>query len=263
MNKKISLIINIVLIVIFLTGVGLFIIQSNNISSSKTLDTVSTVVSKDTTRILTPPSASPTNWEGLATALISLLSFGFKSYYEYKQKSKESQHLEYNNSQHPVFDIIDELQLNDLRNLNLGTIGRTMIFRDILTIQIGAYETALREFITSKFSDGTDFRVRARRLFLKIVEDYEKRWATFGIPTLVIDRYKCLQESRIKLLLSDVETLTFYRLSDNTTDFNEVVFYLLTHASIILRLAVSSDSLEALKALNGSLKEVVYNGHNL
>jgi hypothetical protein len=273
MEKRTSIILNIVLGFLFLVGIGAFLLSSSktpikhissmpdsvyviDVNRDGILDTVHTVGTVDS------KEEKHVNWEGILTALGSIISFGVKTYYEHRKKGQATP-LKYDNNKHPTFSIIHELQANEIRNLNLGAPGRTQVFRLMLQIQLSSYEEALREFITTTFSESTDFRVKARMLILNIVEDYEQKWRNQNVPDLVIERYKTLQQDRIRLLLADIDTLAFYRLTDDTTDFSEVLFYLLTHVSVILRLSVANDTLQTLRELNGTLKTVTYNGQPL
>lgn len=275
MEKKTSIILNIVFGIMFIIGVTLT--TSNYVTSSpdkqtKEPPTVTYVLDANKDEILDTlhttkyinNEKNSVNWEGILTALGGIISFIIKIYYDQKGKHKSTEvAIAYDNNTHPIFSIIKELQLADLKNFDLGTPGRTQVFKDMIQVQIFAYESALRNFINTDFTDSADFRTKARYLILKIVEDYENTWRENGIPEIVITRYKTLQQDRIHLLLNDIETLSFYRLSDETKNFNEVIFYLLTYTSIVLRLSLASDTMQTLRDLNGTLKTVVYKGQPL
>jgi len=266
MEKKTSIVLNIIFGIMFVIGATLATssyVRNSSERQIKNLPLTTYVSDTLTTTRQSSKEQSPVNWEGILTALGGIVSFVVKTYYDQKGKSKLNNDIAYDNTTHPIFGIIKELQLADLKNFNLGTSGRTQLFKDMIQVQIFAYETALRSFINVDFLDSADFRTKARLLILKIIEDYETTWREIGIPEIVITRYKLLQQDRIHFLLNDIDTLAFYRLSEDTKNFNEVIFYLLTYTSIILRLSLAGDTLQTLRDLNGTLQTVVYKGQPL
>jgi hypothetical protein len=199
--------------------------------------------------------------DGVITTVLAMAAFGLK---HFTFKSSFSKDLEYNNVDHPTFSIFEEIKTKDLRNLDLGSEGRTEMFRVLLTEQIDAYAEHMRHFLTLRFNNCAEFRLRSRELILDILKLCEKKWKEKQIPDIVVSRYLTLHANRIDMLLNDIEALVFYRLDKASKgEFDEVTFYIFTHISIIIRLAVAEDSLNTLKGLNGSLNDLTFNNKSL
>jgi len=133
----------------------------------------------------------------------------------------------------------------------------------LLTDLLYAYEEILHKFSKEKFNTSAEFREGARKLVLTAEETAEKKWELHKIPNILVSKYIEVYNDRIKLLLADIDTISFYRLSDTSKNYDEVAFYFFTHVASMLQLAVSIDTLKTLRTMNGQLKTLSYNGKNL
>lgn len=203
------------------------------------------------------------NWSAVITTGTSIILLVLKWFYEKWSIDKNNKKQKIKNKKHPIFSLINEIFINELKNFDLGNRGRTTLFKYMISEQIKAYEEEIKKFIDYKFTSNNDFREKARLLILTSAKNYERRWVEGGVPDLVIEKYKFLQKDKIVLLLSDIDTITFYRLSEDDLDYEEVVFYLLTYISGILKLSISLDTVKILKSLNGELSKLKFNGLEL
>lgn len=258
MKKKLSIILNVVFIVFIMIGIIWYILNPVQYNSP-----VQDSIKKDTITTIIKSEEKQVQWESLAAIFAGLITFGVKLYFDRKDKNSQYINIDHTNNDHPIFSTIHELQINELRNLNLGAPGRTQVFKLMIQEQLIAYETSVRKFIGLQFNDAADFREKARLMILESIQNYEQKWKDLGIPELVVTRYTLLQKDKTNLLLSDIDTLVCYRITDTMTDFSEVTFYLLTYLYIHLRLFLTSDAIQTLKELNGTLKTVTFNGQPL
>lgn len=270
MKRPLSYILNLVFVGIFIVGFAWFIYSIHTTMTPKIYytdlnhDSIQDTVYTNETRVRDQESHTNVNWESLLTMLGGVLSFSIKLYYERKDKKIEADTpIAYDNVHHPIFAIITELQLTKLKNLDLGSPGKTAVFKAMLTAQVNAYKHGIEAYINETFLNDNDFRNKSRLMLLRIVDCYEQEWRTLGVPEIVISRYKEIQQEHIEVLMQDIESLTFSRLNENDNSYDEVIYYIITHISVILRLSLSSDAFRAIKDLNGTLKTVKYNGLNL
>lgn len=159
-------------------------------------------------------------------------------------------------SNHPVFSDFLEAK-NELKVIDLGSKGRTALFKVMLEEQFDSYELGLRTLLDLKFQDSEDYRIKVKKLLLDIVNNYESRWIKAEIPAAVIERYRALQQDRIRILLAEIDRLAYYEDFESSND------HLFTQISFLIRLSTTDDALQALKDLNGTLKTLTFKGDPL
>lgn len=197
------------------------------------------------------------NYEGLLASTLSLIMFGIKLYYDNKKTGSDRHADSY--TSHPFFSFVKEFFLNDIHTFRLVSEGRTLVFKIIIKEQVNSFSDAVKNFLTIKFNSVSDFREQARVLVLNAIRESEDKCRQQQIPETIINKFSSIQTDRIKLLLADIDTMSYYRLKD-TQDFNEAMFYFLQELSTFLRYSLTYDTLKTLQSLNGDLALLNYNG---
>lgn len=197
--------------------------------------------------------------EPFIAALSGIILFLLKYFLIERKKLVESK--KYSLSDHLIFDTIEDLIENNLKFLNFGNEGRTEAIRLMIKIQLKTFSEVLKEFINKniEYEDGNDFRKKLRACIFEIISKTEKRWREANIPELLIEKYNSLYKQRINLLLSDVLTASMLVSVKN----NKALENFLNDARIILLTSLQEDVVMALKALNGELQNLTFNGKNL
>lgn len=213
-------------------------------------------------QIQTPPTYHPPihiDLEPFVAALSGIILFLLKYFLIERKKLFEPK--KYSLSDHLIFDTIEDLIENNLKFLNFGNEGRTEALRLMIKIQLRTFSEVLKEFINKniEYEDGNDFRKKLRACIFEIISQTEKRWREANIPELLIEKYNSLYKQRINLLLSDILTASMVVTVKN----NKALENFLNDARIILLTSLQEDAVMALKALNGELKNLTFNGKNL
>ena len=165
------------------------------------------------------------------------------------------------NVDHPIFLEIDQA-LSNIKNLEFDTLGKTDLFRIMLKEQFQIYKTEIQVFLSlnKTFKSSQDFNQKCKTLLLDIAIKYEKRWKELNVPDIVISKFNSLHKDRFDLLLSDINTISFYRINNN---YEEGLFYVLTAVTFILKLGITNDSIKALRELNGDLDGLKFQGRQI
>ena len=213
-------------------------------------------------QIQTSPTYHPPihiDLEPFVAALSGIILFLLKYFLIERKKLFEPK--KYSLSDHLIFDTIEDLIENNLKFLNFGNEGRTEALRLMIKIQLRTFSEVLKEFINKniEYEDGNDFRKKLRACIFEIISQTEKRWREANIPELLIEKYNSLYKQRINLLLSDILTASMVVTVKN----NKALENFLNDARIILLTSLQEDAVMALKALNGELQNLTFNGKNL
>lgn len=198
------------------------------------------------------------NWETLIPSFIAFITFLLK-YYWYDRKTKTYKPIL--DETHPLFSELEQSLFN-IKNITFGNEGRTEMFRLMLTEQYNIFAEYARKFLSAnyEFKSPVDFRNQCRQLIVNIIKAYEERWSKLGVPQIVIDKIRDLYQGRIQLILSDIDTIAFYRAEDN---YEEALFFILTSILFMLKFGITIDSIKLLKELNGELKSYKFNNKDL
>ena len=245
--KKFSKAINIILVIIMLVG-GIWAAHNYLFLKKE--------VKID---VIEEPKTEPFNYEPFIPVASAILLFFLKYYFYDKKKLKIEITRKFNNEKHPIFMEINELLTVEIDHLDFGSEGRTEMFRLMLSTQLRSYERCLRAFLgTNKtFVDSADFRAKSRALIFDIMNAYQQRWRELDIPEPVITTYRKWHGDRIELLLSDIDTIAFYKVSQS---YDESVFYFFNSILFLLKLGIAHDSIKSLQSLNGHINKLTFKG---
>lgn len=194
----------------------------------------------------------------IIAALISTvgsISLGLLLFYLNNRKPKKSVSLQ----THPIFSAIEEVLTTDLKRVNLGTDGRNKLFKFMLQTQLETYSKLVEEFVDKKqtWASLTEFREDVRSLILSINQECDTIWVSGGVPKIAIFKFKEFNDPRINILLSDIDTIIFYK---NYNSHDEALFVIFEFLSFVLRLGLSNDGIKALMVLNGDLTGIEFQG---
>jgi len=199
------------------------------------------------------------DWAPLIPGASSIAVF-LARYFLIERKKKKAK-LKLPLTDHLIFDTIEDMIENELKHRNFGSEGRTEAMRTLISIQLETYGEFLKEFIliNTKFDSSADFRKKLRSCIFDMVNKTEKRWQERQLPQKLIDKYSALYKQRIELLLSDVLVASTISNVEN----NEALETFLNDARIIIRTGLQEDVMVALRALNGELSGLTFNGKKL
>lgn len=217
-------------------------------------------------------SEKPTDYTAIYTAIISGLSAIAVAYIAYLTSKKNGGSgttpapISLNSAailNHAIFIRLEDLMIRDIRNLKIGGPGRTEMFRTMIMTQIETYDKLLKEFIAENinFTSAQDTRTKCKRVLIKIINEYESKWKILNIPEPVIERYKELQQDKIRIILEILDNeIVVDRKNEN---YYGIINSFLTALSGILSTFITLDILSVLRELNGSLKKLKFNGMTL
>lgn len=253
MSSTVSKTLNVVIIVFMLTVPTYLLIRFHANRANHT--TTTSVEVHDTA-----PNGQSFPWEPIFTFALGLISLGLK-YYKFDRK-KPTESTVKKLLSHPLFNLMDELLMNDLRFVKFSSEGRNEVFKYMIRAQINSYKNILIQNIPQIESVKTNiaFRDWARKVLFSVRDDYSQHWEDAGIPKAVIESYSKWHEDRFNLLLSDIDTISFYK---EDADIEENAFSFFTAISFILKLGVTTDSAKALSVLNGEISGLNFRGHTL
>ena len=258
--KKISSYLNIILLVLALLGPVWFIASVHTVNESNSHVLVEPQLKQfsDTTKIAEKKPESPIHWEGLIPSITALITFILK-YYWYDRKQKVPKLT--TDESHPLFTELEQSLFN-IKSISFGNPGRTDMFRVMLSEQHSIFAEQTRKFVLDKeeFKSTIDFRTQCRQLITSITKAYEDRWVQLGIPEVVITKVRNTYQGRLELVMSDIDTIAFYRAENN---YDDALFYILTSILFMLKFGTTLDSIKLLKELNGELKGYKFNNKEL
>ena len=199
------------------------------------------------------------DWMPLLPGATSITVF-FLRYFLIERKNKKKPR-EIFLGDHILFETIEELINNEIPYMQLGTPGRTEVFKALLCEQLETFRDNLKAFIdeNSEFESSAEYRKKLKQTIYDIVEDCEHEWQARQIPQLVIDKYNYFFRDRINLLLSDITTSSL-RYAGRPEKALEAF---LNEVRMIFKLHLQTDGLHALDGLNGELDGLTYNGKKL
>ncbi|KKK68019.1 hypothetical protein LCGC14_2948240, partial [marine sediment metagenome] len=146
------------------------------------------------------------DWIPLLPGATSITVF-FLRYFLIERKKKRSP-KEIFLGDHILFETIEELINNEIPYMQLGTPGRTEVFKALLCEQLETFRDNLKAFIEEnlEFESSAEYRKKLKQTIYDIVEDCEHEWQARQIPQIIIDKYNHFFRDRIDLLLSDITT---------------------------------------------------------
>lgn len=242
-----SSILNIILIVIMLSGIIVYIYDINYPSQVSPASKVKTEQVVANTKQLLP-------WEPLLIASTSILLFFLK--YFLVDKPKEKKVHEIHNEKHSLFVSALNMNYAELPSIRLSSEGRSIMYRDMVKAEVDTVASLAMEFVESNhtFTSPTDFKQKIFKLLIRITEDTEKTWKLDGVPKLVIDTYRDIEYDRLQILKSSVEDIALYAEDNWGAGVREFLNSLNTH----IQLFITEDTIEVFNRLNGKLNGVKY-----
>ncbi len=248
-NVMINKILYIMVAFVFVVSIGMLAMLSIHAQSDlQEIKNKTSIIKEDSSGM------SPT----IIAALISTVGstgLGLLLFYLNNRKKRSKVSLQ----KHPIFSAIEEVLTTDLKRVNLGTAGRNKLFKFMLQTQLETYSKLVGEFVDKdqKWNSLTDFREDVRSLILSINQECDNMWAAGGVPKIAIFKFKEFNDPRINILLSDIDTIIFYK---NYSSHEEALFVIFEFLSFVLRLGLSNDSIKALMVLNGDLTGIEFQG---
>lgn len=198
------------------------------------------------------------DWSPLIPAASSITLF-FLRYFliERKTKKKINKIPLYD---HLMFDTIEDIISNDIMHRTFGSEGRTEAIRTMILVQLDTYRESLKTFVqdNQEFEDLHDFRKKLRSAIFKMQDETIKRWKERLLPEALIIKYSALYKQRIDLLLGDVLAVTL-----TNTDPLEALNAFFNEARIVFITGLQDDAVMALRAMNGELNGLMFNGKKL
>jgi len=198
------------------------------------------------------------DWSPLIPAVSSITLF-FLRYFliERKTKKKLNKIPLYD---HLMFDTIEDIISNDIMHRTFGSEGRTEAIRTMILVQLDTYRESFKSFVqdNQEFDDLHDFRKKLRAAIFKMQDETIKRWRERLLPELLIVKYSDLYKQRIDLLLGDVLAVTL-----TNTDPLEALNAFFNEARIVFMTGLQDDAIMALRAMNGELNGLTFNGKKL
>jgi len=240
-----SSILNIILIVIMLSGLFVYIYDINYTDKVATKGTKVEQVVQHTKQ--------PLPWEPLLIASTSILLFFLKYFLIDKPKTKIHA---IDNSKHSLFVSTLNINYAELPSIRLASEGRSIMYRDMVRAEVDIVSSLAMEFVenNSTFLNPTDFKQKIFKLLIRITEDTEKTWKLEGVPRLVIDTYRDIEYDRIQILKSSVEDIALYAEENWDSAIREFLNSLNTH----IQLFITEDTIEVFNRLNGKLTGIKY-----
>jgi len=241
-----SSILNIILIVIMLSGVIVYIYDINYPTKKETIAATKTEQVTTTTK-------QPLPWEPLLIAGTSILLFFLKYFLIDKPKIKSH---EIHNEKHSLFISALNINYSELPSVKLTSEGRSLMYRDMVKAEVDTVSSLALEFVESNrtFLNPTDFKQKIFKLLIRITEDTEKTWKLEGVPRLVIDTYRDIEYDRLQILRASVEDIALYAEENWDSAIREFLNSLNTH----IQLFITEDTIEVFNRLNGKLTGVKY-----
>jgi len=198
------------------------------------------------------------DWSPLIPAVSSITLF-FLRYFliERKTKKKLNKIPLYD---HLMFDTIEDIISNDIMHRTFGSEGRTEAIRTMILVQLDTYRESFKSFVqdNQEFDDLHDFRKKLRAAIFKMQDETIKKWRERLLPELLIVKYSDLYKQRIDLLLGDVLAVTL-----TNTDPLEALNAFFNEARIVFMTGLQDDAIMALRAMNGELNGLTFNGKKL
>ena len=159
--------------------------------------------------------------------------------------------------QHPFFCNIDNIIFLKIPNIDLGDAGRTRIFQDILSIQFKIILKNLREAIQTESITEDNFLDKNLEILRNSIAEYEKEWVNYGIPEIVIKKYKDWIFDRYEHIFNSLQSISKNSKIFDTLCLKQYVV-LDNYASVLYMTTLDAE--DVLSTLNGELTGVEYKG---
>lgn len=258
---------NSAVLVLILAGFFYFISVNSSVTSpvlKKTIPDTTIIKNENITLHHEEEKANQINWTALFPSLSGIILFFLKLFIYDRHillgKDKKKKVEEKSTPAHPIFLEIKEL-LREIAYQDFGNAGKNAIFKSMINTQYNMYISHIEQFLkNATFGSPIDLRDRCRNLILTIVSDYEQKWVMDGIPLIVIQKFREINQTRLDLLLSDIDTIAFYRFN---IEKDETIFYIIISITFMLKFGLTTDSINVIKQLNGELKGITFNGQTI
>lgn len=166
-------------------------------------------------------------------------------------------------SNHDIFNYIDFWTYSKVPTMQFSTEYRSVVFRKYLTIYLKTYKRKLSDFVVSKeYQEMDDSKVWKALLDLinQIIHDYEKEMIESGIPKIIVDKMKIVNNDTISLTIDLIEGVCSSRFYDSDKNFLKIYSILNILLSVLENTISNSESV--CNSINGALKGLKYRDTN-
>ncbi len=162
---------------------------------------------------------------------------------------------------HRLFGYMRLALVTRIPNLPISDPGRRLVFTDLLEIIFQVVSSKYLEWLRRNIKLIHDMRTDAlasEQLSLvgEIVEEYERQAENYGIPAVVLDRFRYWNGPRLEHLRAEITLVCESEWIDGST---ERIGYLLSVVEQLMK-ATMFDAERTLTNLNGSLTGINYKG---
>lgn len=143
-----------------------------------------------------------------------------------------------------------------LPSMDLGDVGRTRIFQDMLRIKFNEFYIRLLDVLDEKKLTNENFLEVNERLFNEAVEEYERKWKERGVPDIVSKKFHEWHLPRCTYTFNNIREIATSQILSTITEKMHAVLSLY---NAILEMTII-DGENALVSLNGELAGLNYSG---
>ena len=161
-------------------------------------------------------------------------------------------------SKHPVFSEIDYLLSYTIPRADFGTVGRSLLFKEMIALQMVAIRDALSS-LTSRacaYKSDDEFNAVNVSTLLAAVKAYESAWTSSGVPTVAKKAFSKWHSSRIKIFPAVIDSIARSGLYDSYDEKQWAV----CDAYRFLLIITMLDCESTLCSLNGSISGKIFQG---
>lgn len=258
-------VINVILIILIVSALIWFLVDlagyytitriKTSVDSVQVVDTVTNLKSWNS------HTAKPDfDWSSLFGFFSGIILFFLKYFFYDKENLKKKRNTQHN-ANHTLFLSLKSIDYAELPVVQLSTPGKTLLYRQMLKLELEIVEDAIKEFLENnyEFKNALDFSNKIKKLILDISNRTSLKWNEYSVPKLVIDTYKELEYDRLLILNNAIDNISLYAAEDWDSAIREVLNHISTH----IQLFITEDTIEVFSKLNGKLKGIYFQGVEL